>query len=140
MTNETRNAIEQDLLMNPNLSAAAIADRYDVDETDIISIIHANPSWGKANPHDQIDEFLKISDFTFAGQAATGKWADQFAEKLSRYEADSFFEIRKRDPQRRKYALTDEYIIVRKCIDGDFYDNEYPINSEIADLINSLKK
>jgi len=138
MNQVTRASIEKELL-NPELSVSSIANRFGVDETDIISIIHSKPKL-RLSAHDRIDVYLKQSDFVAAGQVRTGKWADKFAEKLSPHTDVDFFEIRNRDPQRRKYAVTDENIIVRKCIDGTFFDLEYALNDEIARLIKSLRK
>ena len=123
---------------HPDTDTGTIADALAVDEDEVIAAIHNTPKL--ISPHDTIDAWLNATESVHAGQAATGRWADQFADKLSPHPKDIFFEIRNRDPERRKYAITETAIIVRECIDGDFYDNEYPIDAEIADLIQSLRK
>ena len=113
-----------------------IADMFGIDEDDVIAAIHDNPILPDS-PHDIIDAWLKSEEFAHAGQPLTGKWADKFIETPSPYSDSEFFQIRNRDPQRRKYFISDDAIVVRICIDGDFYDSEYRNDPEIAELIES---
>ena len=123
---------------HPETDTGIIADSLGVDEDDVIVAIHDTPKL--TSPHDTIDAWLENQDFTPAGQILTGKWADQFIKNPSAYSNSEFFEIRNRDAQRRKYFISDDAIVVRKCIDGDFFDLEYQNDSNIASLIESLRK
>ena len=126
---------------HPETDTDVIADTLGVDEDEVIAAIHDTPKL--TSPHDTIDAYLAKSESVHAGEVARGMWADQFIEKKSPHGLfgdDRFFEIRHHDPDRREYHITDEAIIVRYCSDGDFYDNEYPIDDGIATLIQSLRK
>ena len=123
---------------HPDTDTGTIADALGVNEDEVIAAIHNTPQ--VTSPHDTIDAWLESQDFVAVGQAATGAWADQFAKNLSPHEADLFFEIRNNDPARRKFAIIDSAIVVRKNIDGAFFDLEYPIEAEITELIQSLRK
>ena len=123
---------------HPDTDTSTIADQLGVDEDEVIAAIHDTPE--VVSLHDTIDAWLNTNDFTPAGEVKTGKWADQFIEYPSPYSDFEFFEIRERDPERRKYFLTDDAIIVRKLVDGSFFDLEYKKDAEIANLIETLRK
>ena len=123
---------------HPDTDTGNIADALGADEDEVIAAIHNTPQL--TSPHDTIDAWLEDRDFVAVGQAATGAWADQFAKNLSPHPADLFFKIRNNDPKRRKFAIIDSAIVVRKNVDGTFFDLEYPIEAEIVDLIQSLRK
>lgn len=110
---------------HPNTDTGAIADALGIDEDDVIGAINSTPEF--TSPHDVIDDWLNSQDFNPLGES-------------NRADTDGFIEIRKRDPHRRKYRVSETSIVVRKAIDGSFYDAEYERDDEIAQLILSLEK
>ena len=125
---------------HPDTDSGAIADALGVDEDEVIAAIHDVPKL--ISPHDSIDAWLKDQEFNHCGAARLSKFArENWRGKISSYiDTEGFFQIRNRDPERREYLVTETAIIVRHLSDGDFYDNEYAKDAEIAELIESLRK
>ena len=132
------NIKEQIRNFHPDTDTGILADQLGIDEDEIISAIHDTPEI--VSLHDEIDTWIDNQDFSPAGEVLTGKWADQFIKNPSPHFESEFFEIRQRDPERRKYHISADTIVVRKCIDGSFFDIEYASDERIASLIQNLRK
>lgn len=126
---------------HPDTDSGTIADALGVDEDEVIAAIHDVPEL--VSPHDTIDAWLKGQKFNHCGVAKLSAWAKTVwtGGEISKYdESEGFFKIKNNDLARRSYLISDEKIVVRELIDGDFYDNEYDYDPEIAELIKSLQK
>ena len=129
------------LNFHPDTDSGTIADALGVDEDEVIAAIHDVRKL--VSPHDTIDAWLKGQKVNHCGVAKLSVSAKKFwtGGEISKYDAsEGFFKIRNNDPARRSYLISDEKIVVRKLIDGDFYDSEYDYDTEIAELIKSLQK
>ena len=128
---------------HPDTDTGEIADALGVDEDEVIAAIHAPIPQNDSNPHDQIDAWLRCQEYEHCGWALVDDRRKPLyrEQNWSKYDkVPGFFEIRDRDPDRRKYLITDDAIVVRAWIDGDYWDKEYPRDDEIAELILSLRK
>ena len=129
---------EQIRNFHPDADTGIIADQLGIDEDEVISAIHDTPK--TISSHDEIDRWLKTQESSPAGEVLRGKWADKFIKNPSPYSDAEFFEIRQHDPKRRKYHISDDTIVVRKNIDGSFFDVEYASDERVACLIQNLRK
>ena len=143
MLERTRKILE--MSENPAISTEEIAKRFDVDETFVERLIakYASeiPTSEAEKDYEVIDSYFKNSEKNFLGMVVDEKRKKLYNDdvEFSPHSDLDFFKIRT-NGDRTKYAITGDKIIVRKLVDGDFYDIEYASDSKVVEALESRRK